>query len=135
MPILAKGRWPAFVTKEGPMKNEQVELLRKLTKEASLGTIQAYLESCFSLRGFDGQGVKEKMLLLLEEVGELAKAIRKEDASSSIDYTRIASYDSVESEVADVFIVLVSLCNLLHIDLYDAFLEKEKVNVERNWSR
>ncbi|WP_130812432.1 MazG nucleotide pyrophosphohydrolase domain-containing protein [Olsenella sp. Marseille-P4559] len=117
------------------MKNEQVELLRKLTKEASLGTIQAYLESCFSLRGFDGQGVKEKMLLLLEEVGELAKAIRKEDASSSIDYTRIASYDSVESEVADVFIVLVSLCNLLHIDLYDAFLEKEKVNVERNWSR
>lgn len=117
------------------MQNKQAELLQKLTKEAPLGAIQDYLETCLSLRGFGGQGAKEKMLLLLEEVGELAKAIRKEDASSSIDYARIMNYDSVESEVADVFIVLVSLCNLLHINLFDAFLEKEKVNVERNWSR
>lgn len=117
------------------MQSEQTELLRSLTSEASLGEIQDYLRTCFFLRGFDGQEAKEKMLLLFEEVGELAKAIRKEDAASSIDHEREANYDSIESEVADVFIVLVSICNVLGIDLYDAFHAKEAVNVNHSWSR
>lgn len=117
------------------MQREQFNLLMTLSDGASLKEIQGYVGTCLSLRGFDGQGPKEKMLLLSEEVGELAKAIRKEDSSSSIDHQRIANYDSVESEVADVFIVLVSLCNLFHIDLYDAFRAKEAINTSRNWSR
>lgn len=53
----------------------------------------------------------------------------------AIDYERIQNYDTVESEVADVFIVLLSLCNLLNIDVYEAFLAKEKENTERAWNK
>ena len=50
-----------------------------------------------------------------------------------IDKNKIKNYDSVESEVADVFIVLTSICNTLHINLYKAILEKETENITRNW--
>ena len=55
------------------------------------------------------------MLLLTEEIGELAKAIRKDKTSMSIDKSKINNYDTIESEVADVFIVLCSICNKLNI--------------------
>lgn len=73
------------------------------------------------------------MLLLVEEVGELAKSIRKEKTNMCIDKQKINNYDTIEGEIADVFIVLSSICNLLNINLYDVFCEKEKINVERAW--
>lgn len=65
------------------------------------------------------------MLLLLEKVGELAKAIRKNATNMSIDNSKINHYDTIESEVADVFIVLSSICNKLNIDLYKVLKDKE----------
>lgn len=41
----------------------------------------------------------------------------------------------IESEVADVFIVLCSVCNKLDIDLYKALKEKEEENVKRIWNK
>ena len=43
----------------------------------------------------------------------------------SIDKDKISHYDTIESEVADVFIVLSSICNKLNIDLYKALKDKE----------
>ena len=54
--------------------------------------------------------------------------------SMPIDYEKMQNYDTVESEVADVFIVLLSLCNVLKIDIYEAFIAKEKENTERAWN-
>lgn len=65
------------------------------------------------------------MLLLLEKVGELAKAIRKNATNMSIDNSKINHYDTIESEVADVFIVFSSICNKLNIDLYKSLKDKE----------
>ena len=65
------------------------------------------------------------MLLLLEKVGELAKAIRKNATNMSIDNSKINHYDTIDSEVADVFIVLSSICNKLNIDLYKSLKDKE----------
>lgn len=75
------------------------------------------------------------MLLLLEEVGELAKSIRKNATNMSIDKNKINHYDSIESEVADVFIVLNSVCNKLDIDLYKALKDKEQENIMRTWKK
>lgn len=72
------------------------------------------------------------MLLLLEETGELAKAIRKTISNASVDYNKIENYTDVEEEIADVFIVLTTICNKLNINLYDAIINKEKKNVEKN---
>lgn len=72
------------------------------------------------------------MLLLLEETGELAKAIRKTLPNASVDYEKIENYTDIE-EIADVFIVLVSICNRLNINLYGAIKKKEEKNIKRQW--
>ncbi len=72
---------------------------------------------------------------LLEEVGELAKAIRKGATEMSIDRNKMNHYDTIESEVADVFIVLLSVCNKLNIDIYKSLVEKERENIKRTWNK
>lgn len=39
--------------------------------------MQKYIKEVIEIRGFTNQEIEKTMLLLLEEVGELAKAIRK----------------------------------------------------------
>ena len=75
------------------------------------------------------------MLLLLEEAGELAKAIRKDYTDMAVDNTKLNHYSNIESEIADVFIVLTCICNKLNINLFDAVYNKEKENVKRNWNK
>ena len=115
------------------MNNKQVELWEKLKKDNTLNEVQEYIKNVITLRGFSEQNIEKTMLLLTEEVGELAKAVRKEQTTMSIDRSKIGNYDTIESEVADVFIVLCSICNKLNIDLYSALKAKEKENVERQW--
>ena len=88
-----------------------------------------------NIRGFANQEIEKTMLLLLEEVGELAKAIRKTATNMGIDNNKINHYDTIESEVADVFIVLNSVCNKLNIDLYQSLKDKEKENINRIWKK
>lgn len=111
----------------------QKELYNKLNKNSSLTDIQLYIKEIIEVRGFASQSVQENMLLFFEEAGELAKAIRKDTEGMSVDEERLYKYDTIENEVADVLIVLLSICNKLDISLYKAFMEKEKVNIERNW--
>lgn len=112
---------------------EQMLLLKLLNKEDSLDTIQNYIHQVIQMRGFSEQPVEKELLLLTEEVGELAKSIRKENAHMGIDLHKIQNYDSIESEVADVFIVLMSICNTLEINLFGALVAKEMINVNRSW--
>ncbi len=58
-----------------------------------------------SRRGLDGT-----FRWFVEEIGELAKAIRGEG--------------SVEEEIADALAWLLSVANLLNVDVEDAFLKK-----------
>ena len=118
----------------GTMENIQQDLLKKLSKENSINEIQSYIKKIMEIRGFNKEKSSDKILLLVEEVGELAKAIRKNESKLGIDKTKEYNYSSVESEVADVFIVLLSICDILNIDLFKAFLEKEEENIKRTWS-
>ena len=112
----------------------QKNLLDELTATSSMNQIQEYIKKVVELRGFANQSVQETMLLLLEETGELAKAIRKTATKMSVDVDKMQNYDTVESEVADVFFVLTAVCNQLDINLLDALKEKEQKNWNRNWS-
>ena len=94
---------------------KQSELYELLNEKNTLNEIQNYIKEVIKIRGFSEQKVQDKMLLLLEETGELAKAIRKTIPEASVDYERIENYTDIEEEVADVFIVLVSICNRLNI--------------------
>lgn len=113
----------------------QKELYNSLTKNYTLDEIQQYIKDVIELRGFSNQPIEQQLLLLVEEVGELAKSIRKEKTSMSIDKMKIKNYDSIESEVADVFIVLTSICNNLGINMFEAIKEKEAENINRKWEK
>lgn len=112
----------------------QIELLNVLNENSSMTQIQEYIKKIVELRGFSKQPVTETMLLLLEETGELAKAIRKAATHMSVDSDKLHRYSSVESEAADVFFVLAAVCNQMGINLFDALKEKEAQNCERKWS-
>ena len=115
------------------MVNIQQELLKKLSDKSSINEIQSYIKKVMEVRGFNKEKSSDKILLLVEEVGELAKAIRKNERKLGIDKTKEYNYSSIESEIADVFIVLLSICDILNMDLLKVFLDKEEENIKRIW--
>ena len=116
------------------MVNIQQGLLKKLSDKSSINEIQSYIKKVMEVRGFNKEKSSDKILLLVEEVGELAKAIRKNEKKLGIDHPKEYNYSSKESEIADVFIVLLSICDILNIDLLKVFLDKEEENIKRIWS-
>ena len=116
------------------INNSQLDLWNGLNNKNTLQEVQKYIKQVIEIRGFADQEIEKTMLLLLEEVGELAKSIRKNATNMSIDKNKINHYDTIESEIADVFIVLNSVCNKLNIDLYKALKDKEEENIKRIWN-
>lgn len=113
----------------------QKKLLNELTNKTHIiEDIQIYLKKVIKIRGLSKQKPSDKILLLTEELGELAKAIRKFERMP-IDEKRIENYSNISDEIADIFIVLISLCNTLDIDIFKAFIKKEKINIERVWNK
>jgi predicted house-cleaning noncanonical NTP pyrophosphatase (MazG superfamily) len=115
--------------------NTQEGLLTNIDKSSTLDELQEYIRSVIRIRGFEKQEIEKTMLLLLEETGELAKAIRKDYTDMGIDDKKLNHYTNIENEVADVFIVLICICNKLNINLFDAVYKKEAENVTRNWDK
>lgn len=103
---------------------------KKLPENLTIPKYQQLIRQLVIERGFDKETVPEVFTLLVEEVGELAKAIRKANGQK-IDMTSKAH--DLEEEAADVFWLLIDLCNRLDIDLAKAFAEKEQKNQQRTW--
>ena len=99
-------------------------------QNANLDAYQQYVRAVLTERGFDDETVSQKFMLLIEEVGELAKAARKH---ANIKVANDATNINVADEVADVFTVLLDICNQLGIDLDKAFIQKEQKNQTRTW--
>ena len=117
------------------MTMTQMDLLNQITRNSSLTQLQTYNEKIAKLRGFSNESIQETMLALLEEVGELARAIRYTETNMAIDTDKEQNNESIEGEVADVFVVLMTVCSKLGINLHDALIEKERKNCQRNWSQ
>lgn len=97
------------------------------TPVAPLRHLQAYYERVAEDRGFDQESAQDTMLLLTEEVGELARAVRKSLglARSGMEHT-----DAAE-ELADVQLYLLHLANVVGVDLATAVRDKERLNDQR----
>lgn len=121
--------------KRDRMEKSQLELWNNLKETNTLREVQNYVKSVNKIRGFHKQEITKVMLLLLEEVGELAKAIRRNATDIAIDKKKINHYDTVEEEIADVFYMLLCVCNDLDIDLYSCIKEKEAKNINRIWEK
>jgi NTP pyrophosphatase (non-canonical NTP hydrolase) len=96
---------------------------------SSVPRLQQYYKRIASERGYDHESLQDSMLLLTEEVGELARAIRKH-----VGLIREGGYANGENageELADIQLYVVHLANLLGIDLADAIRDKESENRRR----
>lgn len=102
-----------------------------LPKKPTAQDYQAYVAAMVAQRGFDKESLPEIMLLMVEEVGELAKVVRKAHGLH-IDASSVQS--TAQDELADVFIYLLDLANNLGVDLEEAFRSKEAKNKQRTWS-
>lgn len=105
--------------------------INQMDKNTSLNEIQNYISDMVKIRGFSDESAQDTMLLMVEEVGELAKAIRK-TTHIKTDVNKSNDYD-ITGEITDVFNYLICLCNILDVDLLEAFKEKEKRNCKRIW--
>jgi NTP pyrophosphatase (non-canonical NTP hydrolase) len=102
-----------------------------LKENPTLQDLQQYIRLMTAERGFNDT-VQQKFMLLIEEVGELAKASRKH---AGMGYASDARDQDVAAEAADVFIVFLHLCQLLDIDLEQALRQKEEKNKQRVWKK
>lgn len=102
----------------------------KITGETTIKELQDYARAICTERGFDDESLEQKFLLLVEEVGELAKALRK---VSNIKFAGDTARTEVEDELADVQLLLLNISNKLEVDLAGAVEQKEAKNRKRNW--
>lgn len=96
----------------------------------ALRRIQDYIWQMNIDRGFNLEDLSKKMLMLTEEVGELAKAIRK---SVGLKFSKDTEQTEMAEEIADVFIVLLGLASVANIDVAKSVRLKEAKNEKRSW--
>ncbi|MCD6500485.1 hypothetical protein J7K42_00505 [bacterium] len=106
--------------------------LESINERSSVAVLQHYIHEMVIRRGFDKETPQDVLLLLVEEIGELAKALRKYLGLKSNE-EKGDRYPILEGEIADVFIYLLDLANLLQISLFHALHEKEQENEKRSW--
>lgn len=101
-----------------------------LPARAALGQLQRYIEREAKRRGFGDQTALQKCLILGEEVGELFKAIRKEE---KMPIGRHSKVGTVSEELADVLMYVCTIASCYGVDLEKAFRAKDKVHSKRVW--
>lgn len=106
----------------------EVDVALTSTPGAGVAALQNYYGRVAKRRGWDGESARDTMLLLTEEFGELARAVRK-----GAGIARAGGFEDsdIAHEVADVQLYLVHLANTLGIDLAEAVTEKERINAAR----
>ncbi|MFL5705688.1 MAG: MazG nucleotide pyrophosphohydrolase domain-containing protein [Ktedonobacteraceae bacterium] len=102
-----------------------------LKDDPTLNDLQRYLALVCQERGWTKDSPSEKFVLFIEEVGELAKAMRK--AAGLYEEQTKQRDMSLEEEFADVLSYLLDLANCFQVDLEKAFRAKEQINQSRKW--
>lgn len=100
------------------------------TQNASLAAFQEYIQQVMVERGFDDETISQKFMLLLEESGEFAQAAREK---ASLAQATDTDAESLSDAAADVFAILLDICNHLQLDLEKAFINREHKNQTRTW--
>jgi|JI10StandDraft_1071094.scaffolds.fasta_scaffold1902244_2 NTP pyrophosphatase (non-canonical NTP hydrolase) len=101
-----------------------------IPSDITLKRLQDYIWQMNIDRGFNTEDASKKLVMLIEEVGELAKAVRK---TAGLKFTETTKQTELTEELADVQIVLLGLASLTGIDMRKAVAEKEAKNRQRKW--
>lgn len=108
------------------------EMYENLSDKTTLNELQKYEDLLIKVRGFEDESAQDLMLLLTEEVGELAKEVRKASTKIKMDVTS-AKTVHLEEELSDVFSYVLAIARFYDINLLEAFRTKEEKNMNRIW--
>ncbi len=104
----------------------------KIPENPTLSDLQMHIKKIGEQRGWDKNNHLEIFLLLSEEFGELAKAVRNYTGLYTEKIKEDNKYE-LEEEFADVLNYLFDLANCFNVDLEEAFRKKDEANKQRNW--
>lgn len=103
-----------------------------LPEDSRLPILQSYIKDISLKRGFTDEDLPSVLILLIEELGELAKAMRSRMHLAMATTDR--SDKTVAMELADCFIYILHFANQAGVDLFEAFRDKESLNASRKWT-
>lgn len=106
-----------------------LELSKK--ENLTIKDMQKHMDIFVKKHGWNKDDIYKKFLLFSEEIGELAKEIRKSEKLYMED-TKNNSKD-LEGEFADVLNYLLDLANHMNVDLETAYRNKNQENLRREW--
>ncbi len=107
---------------------EVVKTHRSPVPRPALGAFQEYYRRVAVQRGYSSESPKDCLLLMVEEVGELAREIRRRER---LVRHGPPSKSSESRELADIFLYVVHMANVLDVDLARIVQEKELINLQR----
>ncbi len=102
----------------------------ELPDPMTLSGLQEYMSQVCTQRGWTKSDVLECFLLFMEEVGELASAIRSKE---KILWEKGKTASTLGEELVDILSYLLELANTLEVDLEEEFRAKERKNRLRVW--
>lgn len=102
-------------------------------KKGTIKHFQEYIKRKIKERGFEDETLHERLLLLVEEVGELIKACRKIDGRY-VDCNREIA-NKIGEEITDIINMVFAVGICLNINIEQEFLTKEKINDKRVYKR
>lgn len=113
--------------------NHKIRLKKTVLKSSpTLKNLQAYVAYIVKEKGFSNEEIVDVALLLVEEIGELAKAIRQGTGLKTEQH--FPNRKSISSELVDCLIYLVDIANLADVDIENAIREKEIIDSKRSWA-
>lgn len=98
------------------------------TIPSAFAPLQHYYRRVAIDRGYAHEDAKACLMLLVEEIGELARALRKE---ANLPRHHQASDVTVEQEIADVILYLIHMANITGVSINTALHRKEEINHAR----
>lgn len=99
----------------------------------TLNNYRDYTIQVCQLKGWDKANIHTVWLLLTEEVGELASAIRQHSRTfKKMDLKKVKGTD-VQMEMGDVFSYLFQLAAMMNIDLDDMWHKHQLKILQRNY--
>lgn len=98
-----------------------------LVPKPAIRRFQNYYRKVAVQRGYERESAQNCLLLMVEEVGELARGLRHDQ---KLTRHHASSSESLK-ELADVFIYVIHMANILEADLGEIVRDKETMN----WTR
>ncbi len=101
--------------------------------EGTITHLQEYMAKKIAERGFEDETLHERMILLTEEIGELAKVVRK-SSGMNLEKKKEALENAGE-EITDALNMIFAVGIKLGLNIEEEFKKKEAKNDQRTYKR